>query len=84
MASEKHDFIVSAISRKIKQKEFHIIYFDGKYQNTETTKPEIPLKIINHRPDIIGEKRAVFSVLAKQKLKTTYFQIELKNRFLIS
>ena len=36
MASEQHNFIVSAIARKMKLDGFGIIYLDGKYQDVET------------------------------------------------
>lgn len=62
MASEKHNFIVSAIARKIRQDGFRITYLDGKYQDIDTKKFDIPPKIINHKPDVIGEKEGIFSV----------------------
>ena len=52
MASEQHNFIVSAIARKIKLYGFRIIYLDGKYQDVETEKPDIPPKI-----RLIGNRR---------------------------
>ena len=60
MASEQHNFIVSAIARKIRQYGFRIIYLDGKYQDVDTKKFDIPPQIINHRPDVIGEKERIF------------------------
>ena len=56
MASERHNFIVSAIARKIKLAGFRIIYLDGKYQDVGINKFDIPPKITHHRPDVIGEK----------------------------
>lgn len=56
MPSEKHDFIVSAIVRKIKKEGYQIFYMEGKYQDISLTKYDIPPKIINHRPDVIAKK----------------------------
>lgn len=54
MASAKHDFIVSAIARKIRCLGYQIIYLDGRYQDIDMKKPDIPPSIISHRPDIVG------------------------------
>lgn len=63
MASDRHDFIVSMIARKIRIYGFEIIYLDGRYNNIATKKFEIPPKIIHHKPDIIGEKdRSIFCI----------------------
>ena len=67
MASEQHNFIVSAIARKMKLGGFGIIYLDGKYQDVETERPDIPPKIINHRPDIIGVKNGVIFCIGEAK-----------------
>jgi len=56
MASRRHDFIVSAVARKMRQEDFCIVYLDGRYQDICMTKPEIPPRIIRHKPDVIGEK----------------------------
>ncbi len=55
MASPKHDFIVSTIARKIRKVGFDITYMDGRYKDVGKVKCEIPPKILNHRPDIIGQ-----------------------------
>lgn len=69
MASEQHNFIVSAIARKMKLYGFRIIYLDGKYQDVETERPEIPPKIINHRPDIIGENNDMVFCIGEAKTR---------------
>lgn len=55
MASPGHDLIVASLSRKIRELGFNIIYIDGEQSNISSTRLSIPPKIINHRPDIIGE-----------------------------
>lgn len=57
MASHKHDFIVASISRKIRELGFDITYIDGLQVNITTSKLFLPPKIINHKPDIVGENR---------------------------
>jgi hypothetical protein len=56
MASRRHDFIVSAVARKMRRGDFQVVYLDGRYQDIGITKPEIPPKIMRHKPDVIGEK----------------------------
>jgi len=69
MASEQHNFIVSAIARKMKLYGFRIIYLDGKYQDVETERPDIPPRIINHKPDIIGEKKGMIFCVGEAKTR---------------
>jgi len=80
MASEKHNFIVSAIARKIRQDRFRIIYLDGKYQDIDTKKFDIPPKIINHKPDVIGEKEGIFFCIGEAKTKNDIFSERTKNQ----
>src|SRR4030042_237508 len=80
MASEKHNFIVAAVARKIRQDGFRIIYLDGNYQDINTRKFDIPPKIINHRPDIIGEKEGIFFCVGEAKTKKDIFSQRTKNQ----
>jgi len=80
MASEKHDFIVSAIVRKTRQDGFRVIYLDGKYQDIDIKKFDIPPKIINHKPDIVGEKESVLFCVGEAKTKNDIFSERTKNQ----
>jgi hypothetical protein len=82
MASEQHNFIVSAIARKMKLDGFRIIYLDGKYQDVETERPDIPPKIINHRPDIIGLKNGVIFCIGEAKTKDDIRSERTKNQII--
>lgn len=82
MASEKHNFIVSAIARKIRQDGFRIIYLDGKYQDISTKKFDIPPKIINHKPDVIGEKEGIFFCVGEAKTKNDLLTERTKNQII--
>jgi hypothetical protein len=62
VASNRHDFIVAAISRKIRQYGFNITYLDGRYQDISEKKFDFPPQLIHHKPDIIGEKNAIFCI----------------------
>ena len=55
MASKGHSFIVASISRKIRELGYDITYVDGESSDITRIKPKIPPKLINHKPDIIGE-----------------------------
>ncbi len=80
MPSEEHNFIVSAIARKIRQDDFRIIYLDGKYQDIDTKKFVIPPKIINHKPDIIGVKQSIFFCIGEAKTGSDLFSERTKNQ----
>ncbi|KUK55983.1 MAG: hypothetical protein XD79_0369 [Atribacteria bacterium 34_128] len=82
MPSEKHDFIVSAIVRKIRQDGFRVIYLDGKYQDIDTEKFDIPPKIINHKPDVIGEKESIFFCIGEAKTKNDLLSERTKNQII--
>lgn len=82
MASEKHDFIVSAIVRKIRQDGFRVIYLDGKYQDINTEKFDIPPKIINHKPDVIGGKDSIFFCIGEAKTKNDLLTERTKNQII--
>lgn len=80
MASKQHDFIVSAIARKMKLNGFSIMYLDGKYQDIEIKKPDIPPKIINHKPDIVGEKNGMIFCIGEAKTRDDIHSERTKNQ----
>lgn len=52
MPSQKHQFIVDCIIRKMRLYGFEPVSLDGK--STLVSSLKIPCKIIHHRPDVIG------------------------------
>jgi len=80
MPSEKHNFILSAMSRKIRQDGFRIVYLDGKYQDIDEKKFDIPPKIINHKPDIIGVKESILFCIGEAKTRSDIFSERTKNQ----
>jgi len=62
MASDSHNFIVSAISRKIRQLGFKITYLDSSHADISIEKLNLSPKIIHHKPDIVGEKGESFCI----------------------
>jgi len=80
MAGKKHNFIVSAIVRKIRQEGFRVIYLDGEYKDIGMIKLEIPPKIIRHKPDIIGEKENGAFCIGEAKTKNDVFSERTKNQ----
>ena len=82
MASKKHDFIVSLIVRKMRKDGFKVIYLDGKYQDIDTEKFDIPPKIINHKPDVIGEKDSIFFCIGEAKTTKDLFTKRTKNQII--
>lgn len=82
MASKKHDFIVSAIARKMRKDGFKVVYLDGRYQDVDEKKLDIPPKIINHKPDIVGEKENIFFCVGEAKTKNDIFTKRTKNQII--
>ena len=80
MASKTHNFIVSAIVRKIRQEGFRIIYLDGEYKDIGMIKLEIPPKIIRHKPDVVGENENQSFCIGEAKTKTDIFSERTKNQ----
>lgn len=82
MASEKHDFIVSAIVRRMRQDGFKVIYLDGKYQDIDTKELDIPPKIVNHKPDVIGGKESVSFCIGEAKTENDLFTRRTKDQII--
>src|SRR5574341_1457548 len=80
MPSEKHNFIVAAIARRLWQNDFRIIYLDGKYQDIDIKKFDIPPKIINHKPDIVGVKKGIFFCIGEAKTGGDIFSERTKSQ----
>lgn len=82
MASKRHDFIVSAIARKMRKDGFKVIYLDGRYQDVDEKKFDIPPKIINHKPDIVGENENIFFCVGEAKTENDIFTKRTKNQII--
>ena len=54
MPSKMHRMLVDLISRKMHDKGYIPVAFDGKYYIAHNEKVVIPPKIGKHRPDVIG------------------------------
>lgn len=80
MASERHNFIVSAIGRKIRQAGFQILYLDGKFRDLRFGRFDIPPKIINHKPDIVAVKDDAFFCIGEAKTAHDIFSQRTKNQ----
>lgn len=82
MASSKHDFIVASLSRRIRQFGYKIIYLDGKKFNITSSTLHIPPRIINHRPDIIGDLAGVSFCIGEAKTESDILSLRTKNQLL--
>jgi len=80
MAGKAHNFIVSAIVRKVRQEGFRVIYLDGEYKDIGMIKLEIPPKIIRHKPDIVGEKENKAFCIGEAKTKDDIPSERTKNQ----
>lgn len=54
MASKIHQKISGLIIRKMRQKRYEIVSFDGREKIVEDINLRIPPTVVRHRPDIIG------------------------------
>lgn len=70
MASRAHQFLAMCVLRKIREKGYEIIAFEGDYTKVDTIPFQIPPQIINHRPDVLGIKRETLD-LCIGEAKTT-------------
>ncbi|MHA1881868.1 MAG: hypothetical protein ACTSUO_02350 [Candidatus Thorarchaeota archaeon] len=80
MASKRHDFIVSAVVRKMRLDGFDIVYLDGRHHDISTTKPEIPPTIIHHKPDVIGEKKDGIFCIGEAKTESDISSERTRNQ----
>lgn len=70
MPSIVHQFITICLIRKMKEKGYEIIAFNGDYTKIDTIAYKIPPQILRHRPDILGIKRETLN-LCIGEAKTT-------------
>ncbi len=54
MVSKRHQFIVSCLARKMRERGYEVVAFDGNHTQIGTTRLKIPPQIARHRPDLIG------------------------------
>jgi len=54
MASKSHQMIAGLIVRKMREKGFRIVSFDGDEALINCTPLKIPPRVGRHRPDVIG------------------------------
>jgi hypothetical protein len=80
MASKAHNFILSSIVRKMRHHGFKLIYLEGAYQDVGTEKYEIPPKILNHRPDAIGERKNKSFCICEAKTQNDLSSLRTKNQ----
>jgi len=70
------------ISGKLQKNNFRIIYFDGNYTDITLLKKELPPKIVNHRPDVVGEKENGVFCIGEAKTKNDLNSLRTKNQLL--
>lgn len=56
MASNKHQFILGLVIRKMREEGFSITSVDGTYPGLLGERIPVPSTILRHRPDTIGAK----------------------------
>jgi hypothetical protein len=56
MPSKTHQMLVGLIGRKMREKGYDIVAFDGNEYLFDGQKLKIPLPIKRHKPDIVGFK----------------------------
>ena len=81
MVSSVHQFILTLVARKMREIGFEPIAYDGDYNNLGLHKLNIPPKIINHRPDIMGINLRNEFCIGEVKTANDIFSIRTKNQF---
>lgn len=56
MPSKMHQMLIGIIARKMREKDYEIVAFDGKEYLFDSRILDTPLKIKRHRPDLLGYK----------------------------
>ncbi len=64
----------------MRQCGFGIIYLDGNYRDVDTKKFSIPPKIINHKPDVVGEKNSDIFCIGEAKTENDIFTERTKKQ----
>lgn len=54
MASNKHQFLLGLVVKKMREEGFIISAVDGDYPGLFGSKTSLPPTILRHRPDVIG------------------------------
>jgi hypothetical protein len=49
-----HDVLVSFVASKIQRLGFEIKYMEGRSEDVTMSKPDLPPRLISHRPDVFG------------------------------
>jgi len=54
MSTKIHEFILTCVARKVREKGYEIVAYQGDYKKISSLSFRLPMKIKRHRPDIIG------------------------------
>lgn len=82
MASDKHQFILGLVIKKMREEGVIIYGVDGDYPGLFGEKIELPPQILRHRPDAIGIKENRQVCIGEAKTETditndrTYEQLQ--------
>ena len=68
MRVSNHDTIVAYIAGKMQNLGFTIKYMEGDHSSVVTTKPELPLAISTHRPDVFGIENSGIICIGEAKM----------------
>ena len=83
MPSKLHQMIVGLIGRKIREKNYTIVAFDGNEYLFDGSKLDTPPTIKRHRPDIVGFKSDTKEVcVGEAKTKEDLFSNRTREQLL--
>jgi len=54
MSTRIHEFILMCVARKIRERGYEIVAYQGDFKKISSMSFKLPMKIKRHRPDIIG------------------------------
>ncbi len=82
MASSQHQFMLTMVANKMRAMGFEPIAYDGDWSQINTYQLNIPFKIKNHKPDIIGMNQEGMFCIGEVKTKKDLHSKRTRNQLL--
>lgn len=78
--AEVHEMLVTYVAGKMQRLGYNILFMEGNHADVKSQRPELPPKIITHRPDVYGVKTnsiAIGEAKTKSDLKASRTRTQL-------
>jgi len=82
MGTKIHEFILMCVARKIRERGYEIIAYQGDSKKISNMSFKLPAKIKRHRPDIIGIKQEILKIcIGEAKTASDLFSKRTSEQF---